>query len=351
MRAVATKKTDHEQPQKQSVRSGRGEKLKTFSSPMLATLHDQPFNDPGWIFEVKWDGYRAVAETGKSIRLYSRNGLSFLSLYRPVAEALKKIRVDAVLDGEIVVLNSRHKPDFQKLQQFNERSGLAIKYYIFDCLSVKGKSITHLPLVERKKIVRALLPDKNDVLVYSDHVEEVGKDVFKHAIGMDLEGIIAKRADSKYLPGKRSRDWLKIKNHNTQEAIIAGYTAPRGSRSYFGALLLAIMKKGKFVYIGHTGTGFTDQSLKMLHMKLYPLRRPDSPFEGKIPVNGQVTWVDPILVCNVKFTEVTQDGILRHPVFQGLRIDKSSKEVNHLDTPFKTVKKTSARARVRKKNK
>jgi bifunctional non-homologous end joining protein LigD len=339
MRTLTTKKSGHEQPRVPSVRSGRAEKLKSFFVPMLATLYDRPFNDAGWIFEVKWDGYRAVAETGKTIRLYSRNGLSFLLLYAPVAKALEKIRVDAIFDGEIVVMNDRNKPDFQKLQQFNERSGLTIRYYIFDCLSVKGKSIINLPLIERKKIARELIPENDKVLHYSDHVTEVGKDVFKHAIAMDLEGIIAKRADSKYTPGKRSRDWLKIKNHNTQEAIIAGYTEPRGSRNHFGALILAIMKKGKLIYIGHTGTGFTEKTLKTLYAKLQPLRRTDSPFEHRIPINGKVTWVEPVLVCNVKFSEVTQDGILRHPVFQGLRLDKSNKEVNHVDVPLKAAKK------------
>jgi bifunctional non-homologous end joining protein LigD len=153
-----------------------------------------------------------------------------------------------------------------------------------------------------------------------------------------------------YHAGKRSGDWLKIKNHNTQEAIIAGFTAPRGSRSYFGALLLGIRERQKLKYIGHTGTGFTEKTLQDLHHRLNPLVISKSPFDEKIPVNGQVTWVKPVLVCEIKFTEITDEGILRHPVFMGLRIDKSAKETNHMDVSVKQAKKiaTKQRAAVKK---
>jgi bifunctional non-homologous end joining protein LigD len=162
---------------------------------------------------------------------------------------------------------------------------------------------------------------------------------------MDLEGIIAKRASSIYVQGKRSVDWLKIKHHNIQEAIIAGYTAPRGSREFFGALILAIMQNKKLTYVGHTGTGFTHSILKDVYAKLQPLRRTTSPFEDKVPVNTKVTWVDPKLVCNIKFTEITQGGILRHPVFMGLRIDKVGQDVDHLEVPIsgRSPKKSSAK--------
>jgi bifunctional non-homologous end joining protein LigD len=315
-----------------SVRSSNGQKLKTFIKPMLATLHDHAFDDADWIFEIKWDGYRAVAEIDATVKLYSRNGLSFLQLYPEVAEELKKIKERVVLDGEIVVLNEQHKPDFQKLQQYGDHRLLSIQYYVFDCLYYQGKSIMSLPLVERKKIAKQIIPEST-IIKYSDHVRESGIEFFTKAINMDLEGVIAKRANSQYIPGKRTNDWLKIKNHNTQEAIIAGYTAPRGSRPYFGALILGIMTAGKLQYIGHTGTGFTEALLKEVFGKMQPLKRNTSPFDKKIPVNGAVTWIEPVLVCSIKFTEITADGILRHPVFMGFRIDKSSKEVTTIDAP------------------
>ena len=318
-----------------SVRSRRNEKLTTFIKPMLASIHEEPFDDPEWIFEIKWDGYRAIAEVNqKGVRLYSRNGLSFLNLYPSVAEELKKIKEDVVLDGEIVVLNKDSKPDFQKLQQYDNHPSLPIIFYVFDCLFYKGKPITTLPLVERKKVAQKALV-KSKIIRYADHVEAQGLTFFSKVVDMDLEGIIAKRASSPYHPGKRSRDWLKIKNHNTQEAVIAGFTAPRGSREFFGALILGIYENNKLKYIGHTGTGFTSAILKNVYETLKPLVRSSSPFGKKISVNSPVTWVEPRIVCAIKFTEMTDEGILRHPVFLGLRIDKSAREADTMDVAAK----------------
>jgi len=331
-----------------SVRGGKGEKFSHFIVPMMAQLHTEPFDDPNWIFEIKWDGYRAVAEVSRSnVRLYSRNGLSFSQLYPTVVEALKKIKDDVVLDGEIVVLDKNNRPSFQKLQQYGDNHSLPLLYYVFDCLSYKGKDITDLPLLERKKIAERVIPKSSGILKYADHVEGMGKDFFNNVVKMDIEGMIAKRANSLYTPGKRTGDWLKIKHHNTQEAIIAGYTAPRGSRSYFGALLLGIRSGNTLRYIGHTGTGFTENILKEVYQKLQPLVRNTSPFDRKIPVNSAVTWVAPELVCEIKFAEETDEGILRQPVFMGLRIDKSAKEANQLDrvVSAKTKRKTEVTKR------
>lgn len=321
-----------------SVRSGTNNKLAHYIRPMLAQIHEEPFDDADWIFEVKWDGYRAVAEISKEeIKLYSRNGLSFLQLYPAVAEELKSIKEDVILDGEIVVLNERNKPDFQKLQQYDTNRGLPILYYVFDCLAYQGKSITDLPLIERKRIAGKLVPNSK-ILKFSDHVLQSGVEFFSKVVDMDLEGMIAKRAMSQYLPGKRTRDWLKIKNHNTQEAVIAGYTAPRGSREYFGALILGIYQNKRLTYIGHTGTGFTSAILKDVYETLRPLKRNASPFDKKVSVNSPVTWVDPVVVCAIKYTEVTEEGILRHPVFLGLRVDKSAKEATTLDAPARSAR-------------
>lgn len=320
-----------------SVRSAK-DKLIRFIKPMLASIHEEPFDGADWIFEIKWDGYRAVAETSNGeVKLYSRNGLSFLRLYPAVVNELSKIRETAVFDGEIVVLNENNKPDFQKLQQYDHNPKLPILYYVFDCLSYRGHSITHLPLIERKEIARKAL-GKSKIVRYSDHVTECGIEFFSKVVGMDLEGMIAKRASSLYHPGKRSREWLKIKNHNTQEAVIAGWTAPRGSREYFGALILGIYENKKLKYIGHTGTGFTSAILRDVYATLKPLARDTSPFSEKVSVNSPVTWVEPRVVCNIKYTEMTNEGILRHPVFLGLRIDKPAKEVNHLDVGARSRK-------------
>ncbi|HWA35787.1 MAG TPA: non-homologous end-joining DNA ligase, partial [Cyclobacteriaceae bacterium] len=315
----------------QSVRQPGNEKLTHFVKPMLAELGDQPFDNDEWVYEIKWDGYRAIAEVGdKEVKLYSRNGLSFVRLYPSVIHELKKIMKRAVLDGEIVAMDENNKPSFQKLQQYAEHRSQPLQYYIFDCLSHNGKDLTGMPLTDRKEYIKKVLPESS-VLKYSDHVEKYGIEFFSRVKSMDLEGMVAKRADSIYTKGKRSKDWLKIKNHNTQEAIIAGYTEPKGSRKYFGALLLAIKSGKSLKYVGHTGTGFTESILKDVYSRLQPLKRRESPFEKKIPVNGAVTWVEPKLVCELKYSEVTQDGILRHPVFMGLRIDKPAEETDRID--------------------
>lgn len=326
-----------------SVRSGRNEKLTSFIKPMLAQIHEEPFNDDEWIFEIKWDGYRAIAEVKDgNVRLYSRNGLSFLGLYKPVATALKQIKDDVVLDGEIVVLNDKNQPDFQKLQQYDDNPSSKIVYYVFDCLSYKGKSIVSLPLIERKKIAKQAIGNQK-VVRYSDHVSGTGIGFFAQVTEMDLEGMIAKRASSTYLIGKRTREWLKIKNHNTQEAVIAGYTAPKGSREHFGALILGIYENNNLRYIGHTGTGFTSALLKDLYEQMEPLKRPTSPFVNKVAVNSPVTWLEPRLVCAIKFTEITEEGILRHPVFLGLRHDKTAREADTIDVRASVPKQVKER--------
>jgi bifunctional non-homologous end joining protein LigD len=313
-----------------SVRAGN-QKLNSFITPMLASIGDQPFNDDAWVFEVKWDGYRAIAEvSANGKRLYSRNGLSFEHLYTKVFEALHDLPDGVILDGEIVVLNTKNQPDFQRLQQYADHPHLPIQYLVFDCLQMKGKSLTNYPLIKRKEMALSVIPENHPIIRYSEHFTE-GLMFYKHVKAMNLEGMIAKRANSIYRPGVRTKDWLKIKNHNTQEAIIAGFTEPKGSRDYFGALVLAVKQHGKLRYIGHTGTGFSNQTLIRLYQQLKPLIRPTSPFETRIPVKAGVTWLEPVLVCNVKYTELTRDGILRHPVFQGLRVDKTADETSKID--------------------
>ena len=342
------KKVQAEIPSVRSPRA-RENKVKNFIKPTLATLADEPFDNPDWIFEVKWDGYRAITEVKrKELKFYSRNGLSFKELYPEVAAELKKIKKDCVIDGEVVVLDENGRPSFQKLQQFGMNRDFPIHYYIFDCLSYAGEDITDRPLVDRKKILEKLIP-KSNILKYSEHIVADGIKFYNESKKLDLEGIMAKRADSQYEVGRRTTNWLKVKNHNTQEAIIAGYTAPRASRKYFGSLVLGIYDKGKLKYIGHTGTGYTEKILKEVYERLQPYVTDSSPFETKVPLNSAVTWVKPVLVCNVRYSELTHDGILRHPVFMGLRIDKKAKEVDQLESHMKTATKKKPAQKVARK--
>ncbi|HEY5367896.1 MAG TPA: DNA ligase D [Hanamia sp.] len=311
-------------------------KITHYIKPMLAKETDKAFDDKDWLFEIKWDGYRAVSEIRKkNVLLYSRNGLNFQHKYPIVAEQLKKINAEAVLDGEIVVLNDEGKPDFQLLQHYSENIDRPIQYYVFDLLELNGHDTTGLKLTERKELLKKLIPE-NEVIKYSDHIVEKGKSFFEVSKEKDLEGIMAKKMDSKYYPGKRSSDWLKIKNHKTAEAIIVGYTEPAGSRKYFGALILASKEGRKLTYIGHTGTGFDQEALKEMYERLQPLVQEESPFDEKIKTNSPVTWVKPELICEIKYSEVTAEGKFRHPVFLHLRDDKTIKEIN-----MENLKKTT----------
>lgn len=309
-------------------RGPQGEKLTEYIKPMLAKLHEKPFDKPDWIYEIKWDGYRAIADVSKKhSRLYSRNGLSFKYVYPVIFDELTKIKKDVVLDGEIVALDEHGKPSFQLIQQYGENPNVTLCYYVFDCLYVNGKSIEDKPLIERKQILKQLLP-QSDIIRYCDHIEGQGKAFFKAMQKQGLEGMIAKRADSIYSENSRSSDWLKVKHVVMEEAVIAGFTEARGSRKFFGALILGLYKKGKLIYIGHTGTGFTQRVLKDVYNQMKPLITDKSPFDTKVTVNAPVTWIKPKLVCNLKYSEITADGNRRHPVFMGLRVDKDAKDVH-----------------------
>lgn len=294
---------------------------------MLAKETREAFDNKDWLFEIKWDGYRAIAEVNQGkIALYSRNGLNFQLTYPVVVEQLKKIKGEVVLDGEIIVLNDEGQPDFQLLQLYSENQDRPIQYQVFDLLKLNGHDTTSLPLIERKELLQKIIP-QNEVIKYSDHIIENGKSFFQVTKDEHLEGIMAKKMDSEYYPGKRTTGWLKIKHHTTLEAIIAGYTQPAGARKCFGALILASKEKNGFKYIGHTGTGFNFDSLKEMYDLLQPLVTKQSPFKEKIKTNSPVTWVKPKLICEVKYAEITSDEKLRHPVFLHLRNDKEINEV------------------------
>jgi len=310
---------------------------------MLAEEAKEPFDSKDWIFEIKWDGYRAIAEIENgSTRLYSRNGNLFNNTYPVIVNELKKIRTNAILDGEIVVMDDNGNPSFQLLQNYQDDPDHPIYYYVFDLLSLKNKNTCDLPLLERKKLLKTFLKGKSQVR-YADHIQSTGKEFFKLIIKKNLEGILAKKADSEYYPGKRSRNWLKIKHHKTQEAIICGFTEPTGTRKYFGALVLGLKQKDSFKYIGHTGSGFNSRNLKEVYDLLKPSIQKGSPFDGPVQTNMPVTWVRPSLVCEIKYSEWTQDGRMRHPIFLHLRPDKSINEIEMVKAiPTKAITKNSA---------
>lgn len=304
---------------------------------MLAKETEDPFDDKDWIFEIKWDGYRAIAELNKAnVKLYSRNGNLFNTAYPEVTDALAKMNLDAVIDGEIVVMDEEGNPDFQLLQHYGEDRSHPIYYYVFDILKIDSQSVMQLPLLERKEKLRTLLKE-DDIIKYSDHIEEKGKEMFALVGKKNMEGIMAKKANSEYLPGQRTANWLKIKYHKTMDAIISGFTEPAGERKYFGALVLGLKQGGTLKYIGHTGSGFNASLLKEIYEQLKPLITSQSPFDGVVKTNTRVTWVKPAIVCEVKFTEKTRDGKLRHPIFIRIRDDKPVEDTTMTST--KTVDK------------
>lgn len=306
------------------------DKFSKFIRPMTALLRDKPFDDPDWLFEIKWDGYRAIAEcAGDESRLYSRNGLNFGTRYDAVFDAVSGLKTKMILDGEIVAFDAKGNPDFQLLQNAGSNAA-ELLYYVFDILELNGESLKSLPLTDRKELLREALPE-NGIIQYCDHVVETGNDFFKVMTERGLEGMIAKKCSSLYVEGARSPEWLKVKHLLTDEAVIAGFTAPRGERKRFGALILGEYQKGRLVYIGHAGTGFTAKTLESLYQSMQPYVQKESPFDVKVPVNAAVTWLKPALVANVKFSQITKDGIRRHPVFMGLREDKAPKDVNRAD--------------------
>lgn len=300
------------------------------ADPMMAYLVDDTFNREGWIFELKYDGYRAVSHVHDdgSVQILSRNRKKLNNDYKLILEELKKINENVILDGEIVVMDDQGRSDFQLIQNYKKQKKGNLAYYIFDITYFNGKDLSKAPLTDRKYILNnLLLKEEYKYLRYSDHLPENGKYLYSQAEKLNLEGIIAKKAASTYQYGKRSKDWLKIKIIKQQEVVIAGYTKPHGSRKYFGSLVLGVMSGGKLQFIGSVGTGFSDSELERLHKIMLPLEKEKCPFDSKPEIGKDVIWLKPKLVAEIKFQEWTDQKKVRQASFLGLREDKKPKEV------------------------
>jgi bifunctional non-homologous end joining protein LigD len=303
--------------------------------PMKAVLSDEPFSDPAWIFERKLDGVRclAVRENG-AVRLVSRTGRNMNGSYPELVEALERERSDDfIADGEIVAFHSA-VTSFARLQgrmQLSDpgaarRTGIPVFLYVFDLLRHDGEDLRRLPLRERKARLRRSLNFHGPVR-FTPHRNQRGEELFREACKNGLEGIIAKRADSPYRSGGRSRDWLKLKCHAEQELVIGGFTAPKGSRTEFGALLVGYYEDGDLRYAGKVGTGFGRSTLADLGRRMRALEQDAPPFVDVHPIPRTTRWVRPELVAEIAFSEWTRDGRLRHPRYLGLRDDKPAREV------------------------
>ncbi|MBL8949459.1 MAG: non-homologous end-joining DNA ligase [Myxococcaceae bacterium] len=291
--------------------------------PMLATLADAPFHRPGWVYEEKYDGIRGLAvRMGGQVQLWSRNMIDRSAHYPAIVEALKKLPGgDFLLDGEVVVFDAKGVSRFQLWQH-----GDVPVFMVFDCVVKDGESLMAWPWAERRKALEAVVPEADDGPLRRSRVLELdGLKAYAFAVKHGWEGIIAKDAGSTYESGKRSRSWLKVKIRKESELVIGGFTAPKGSREDFGALLVGLFDGEALRYCGKVGTGFTAKTLREVSAQLKKLVVAQAPF-GEVPAFRDATWVKPKLVAQLAFHEWTGDGKLRHPVFLGLRDDKAAED-------------------------
>ncbi len=311
--------------------------------PMLATSIEDPFDSPEWFFEIKWDGYRAIAFLEKgNVRLVSRNQNDLTGQYSDLHDMAKYVNAKtAVLDGEVIALDDQGNSSFSLMQQrtgFRDRNrrvapqrDISILYYAFDLLYVDGYDLRRAKLEDRKALLATLLTTPNDTIRYSEHFVGEGKALFDAARQQGLEGILAKKRDCPY-EERRSRNWLKIKIRHTVECVIGGYTDPEGSRQYFGSIVLGLYdKEGRLIHVGQAGSGFDQKTLAAMWKVLSKLETSKSPFHGPVDAVRRAHWIKPELVAEIEYSEwthLTNEGgqKLRAPVFLGLREDKDPKE-------------------------
>ncbi len=319
-----------------------------FISPMKPKLIENPPANGGWIYELKFDGIRALAlKSGAKVKLISRNENDLTKKFEEVAAAIEDLPcAECAIDGEVVALDEEGRSSFQLLQA-REMEGRAtpLYYYVFDLLQLEGRNLSGLPLTSRKEMLRQLCAGVGEPIRYSGELGDDPAALLGEVQRRGLEGIIGKRADSVYEAGRRSGAWIKLKCVNEQEFVMGGYTPPAGARKHFGALLVGYYEKKKLLFAGKVGTGFDTKMLVLLHKKLQGEARADCPFadlpsrEGGKWIQGitpgmmrKISWVNPVFVCQVKFAEWTRDAKLRAPVFVGLRQDKAPSEVKR-ETP------------------
>lgn len=312
-----------------------------FVEPMKATLVESLPRTSDWVYEIKFDGIRALAvKDGKSIRLHSRNEKELTAKYDVISEALEELPAkQAVIDGEIVAVDEHGRSSFQLLQTYhNSPKKPPLLYYVFDVLNLNGKELTGLTLCERKTVAESLVSEMGPRIRFSAGIEADSQKVIRQMQAQGLEGLVAKRKDSVYEAGRRSGNWLKFKWSNQQEFVIGGYTEPKGGRPHFGAILVGYYERGKLLFAAKVGTGFDEKGLASLYQKSQKLIRRTCPFANLPEDSGTsrgltasqmrlCTWLEPKLVCEVRFAEWTRDGHLRQPVFLGLREDKDPGEV------------------------
>ena len=314
-----------------------------FVQPMKPRLVDQPPLDGNWIYELKFDGIRAIAiKSGRGVRLISRNEKELNGRFPEIAAACDGLDAEeCVIDGEIVALDDEGRSSFQLLQRVElEAKDAPLVFYVFDLLQLNGRNIMSLPLAQRREFLARLLPSSRDVVRFSGELGGNPRQLLPEIKRRGLEGIIGKQRDSIYEPGRRSGSWIKLKCVNEQEFVIGGYTPPAGARKYFGALLVGYYDKVRLLFAGKVGTGFDSKTLLSLYKKLREEKSDTCPFadlpskqagqwvQGITPSEmRRYTWVNPKFVCQIKFAEWTRDLKLRQPVFLGLREDKDAGEV------------------------
>lgn len=332
--------------------------------PMLAILVTNPVDDAHWLYEIKWDGYRAVAFQNKGkLELKSRNENSYNEKFYPIYNALKELKLNAVLDGEIIVVNDKGTADFSALQNWKSEADGDLMYYVFDILWFEGYDLKNLPLTARKQILEKVIVE-HPLIKISKHFNTSGTEFLAAAVKMELEGVIAKHKDSTYETNHRSGNWLKIKANKRQEVVIGGFTKNDDTSKPFSSLLVGVYDKDKFVYTGKIGTGFTVKQQKELLLKFEKLIIDKPAFSTEPDVNkpsrfrpnppkAKATWLKPELICEVNFTEMTSDGVMRHPSFAGMRTDKEADEVvlEQAKSTSKVVKNTDKKVDLPKANK
>ncbi|RZK57574.1 MAG: DNA ligase D [Pedobacter sp.] len=339
VRQKKTVKKSDDEDLKSTLAEAKKEKFSATLKPMLATLVNKPLeDDEDWLYEIKWDGYRAVAfNNNKTTSLKSRNDKSFDEKFYPIYNELKALKINAILDGEVIVANEKGTADFGALQNWrSDEDGLLI-YYVFDITWYDGYNLKDLPLTARRALLRKVLPESDRIKLSKDF-DTSGIDFLEAAKKLGLEGIIAKKKNSVYESDHRSGNWLKIKANKRQEVVIAGYTKNDDSTKSFSSLLVGVYEGKKLIYTGKIGTGFTVKMQKELLAQFKPLQIEKPAFSSEPDINkpsrfrpnppkATAVWLKPELICEVSFTEMTADGVMRHPAFMGMREDKKAKEV------------------------